>query len=366
MSFYQKYQQYQDFDFNQFFKQVTEKNIQEILEQDQITKQDFLALLSPAAENCLEEMAQKARQLTVQNFGRVVSLYAPLYIANYCVNQCTYCGFRSDNEIPRTKLSLAEIKKEAEALAAMGIKNLLILTGESRQQTPLSYLKDAVEVLKDYFPSLAIEIYPLETAEYEELIAAGVDSLTIYQEVYDEEVYQQVHLKGPKTDYHFRLNAPERGCRSGMRSVNIGALLGLNDWQQESFWAGLHAQHLQDKYLGTKINLSLPRLNPQGSDFTEQFVVTDKNLVQIMLAFRLFLPRVGINISTRESKELRNNLLPLGVTKMSAQSSTAVGGYASEQDTEQFVTADNRRVSEIKKMLLQQGYQSVFKDWQRI
>lgn len=366
MSFYDNYQWYEDFNFNDFFKQVSEKDVREILQQDQIHQRDFLALLSPAAENCLEEMAQKARRLTVQNFGRVVSLYAPLYIANYCVNQCTYCGFRADNDILRTKLSLAEIKKEAAALAELGIKNLLILTGESRQHTPLSYLKEAVEVLKDYFPSLAIEIYPLETAEYEELIAAGVDSLTIYQEVYNEEVYDQVHLKGPKTDYHFRLNAPERGCKAGMRSVNIGALLGLHDWQQESFAAGLHAQYLQDKYLGTKINLSLPRLNPNGSNLNHQSAVTDKNLVQIMLAFRLFLPRIGINISTRESEELRNNLLPLGVTKMSAQSSTAVGGYASERDTEQFATADNREAKEIKTMLSRQGYQPVFKDWQRI
>ncbi|MFO7819272.1 MAG: 2-iminoacetate synthase ThiH [Halanaerobacter sp.] len=366
MSFYQEYKKYTDFDFNSYLEEVEEKDIKDILTKDKVGQKDFLALLAPAARNCLEEMAHKAHQLTVQHFGRVVSLYAPLYLANYCVNQCVYCGFKADNDISRQKLSPAQIEAEAAALAELGIKNLLILTGESRKHTPLSYLKEAIEILKEYFPSLAVEIYPLETAEYEELIAAGVDSLTIYQEVYDEEIYDKVHLAGPKQDYHFRLNAPERGCKAGMRSVNLGALLGLADWKKESFWAGLHAQYLQNKYLETKINLSLPRLNPRTSDFASKVEVSDKDLVQIMLAFRLFLPRVGLNLSTRESEELRNNLLPLGVTKMSAESSTAVGGYASAEDSKQFDIADNRTVQEVKGMLAQKEYQAVCKDWQRI
>ncbi|MGM0502233.1 MAG: 2-iminoacetate synthase ThiH [Bacillota bacterium] len=366
MSFYQEYKKYQELDFADFFKQVQEQDIEDVLNKDKLTKQDFLALLSPQASNYLEEMAVKAHNLTVQNFGKTVTLYAPLYLANYCVNHCAYCGFSEANKIARKKLNAAEIKQEAEAVAKLGIKNLLILTGESRKHTPIAYLKEAVTVLKDYFPSLALEVYPLTVKEYQELIAAGVDALTIYQEVYDRKTYQQVHLAGPKQDYKFRLNAPERGCKAGMRSVNIGALLGLNSWVQESYFAGLHAKYLQDKYLETKINLSVPRLRAQQGGFQPKAEVNDKNLVQIMLAFRLFLPRVGINLSTREDKKLRENMLPLGVTKMSAESSTAVGGYATKQETKQFDIADNRKVSEVKEMLANKGYQAVFKSWHRI
>ena len=366
MSFYQEYLNYQNIDFKSFFKNVKDRDIKTILNKDKLAIKDFLALLSPKASNYLEEMAQQAHQLTVQNFGKIVTLYAPLYLANYCVNHCSYCGFKSNNNIERNKLSLAEIKKEAEAIANLGIKNLLILTGESRQHSPISYLKKAITVLKEYFPSLAIEIYPLKTEEYQELIAAGVDSLTIYQEVYDQNIYDQVHLKGPKRDYRFRLNAPERGCKAGMRSVNIGALLGLNNWRQESFLTGLHAKYLQDNYLGTKINLSVPRLRPQKSGFKPNSKITDQNLVQIILAMRIFLPRIGINLSTREAADLRDHLLPLGITKMSAQSSTAVGGYANSNHTKQFAISDQRKVSQIREMLINQGYQPVFKDWQRI
>jgi 2-iminoacetate synthase len=252
----------------------------------------------------------------------------------------------------------------------MGFRHILILTGESRQKTPVSYIKEAVGVLVDYFDSIAIEIYPLETEEYQELIRAGVDSLTIYQEVYDPQTYDELHIAGPKKDYHFRLDAPERGCQAGMRAVNIGALLGLNNWRKEAFFTGLHAQYLQDNYLETEVSLSLPRIRPHLGSFQAEESVYDRYLVQNLLALRLFLPRAGLNISTRESAELRDNLIDLGISKMSAASKTQVGGYAqnNEAKTEveddcQFEISDQRSLSEVVTMLENKGYQAIFKNW---
>jgi len=312
-------------------------------------------------------MARRSQQLTFQHFGRVIFLYAPLYLANYCTNQCVYCGFNTRNKIARKKLSLEEVAREAELLAASGLKHILILTGESRIHSPVSYIRDCVKVLRNYFSSITIEIYPLEADEYKELIDAGVDGLTIYQEVYNEETYKNLHLKGPKRDYRYRLDAPERACSASMRSVNIGALLGLDDWRVEAFYGGIHAHYLQDKFLDTEIGLSLPRIRPHAGSFQPKCLVSDRNLVQIMLAMRLFMPRAGIAISTRERAEFRDNLVGLGVTKMSAGSSTEVGGYGLTEKTEgQFDISDERSVTEIKEMIYGKGFQPVFKDWQFI
>ncbi|MCK8827463.1 2-iminoacetate synthase ThiH [Natroniella acetigena] len=367
MSFYQEYSQFNQLDFNSFFKEVNSADVERVLGKERLTKKDFLTLLSPAASNYLEEMAQQASKLTLQHFGRTMLLYLPLYLADYCVNQCLYCGFSVKNKFERSKLDLTEIEEEAKAIAEKGIKHLLILTGESRKHSPVSYLKESVLLLKEYFPCLSIEVYPLEVAEYQELIAAGVEGLTIYQEVYDQDIYEEVHPDGPKSDYLYRLDAPERGCQAGMRQVNIGALLGLGQWREEAFFAGLHAKYLQDKYLETEVNLSVPRLRPHLGNFQPNSIVGDSQLVQILLAYRLFLPRAGLNLSTRERAELRDNLLPLGITKISAESSTEVGGYAEPQEgTNQFDISDDRDVDEISKLLDNKGYQTVFKNWHRI
>ncbi|WP_408954457.1 2-iminoacetate synthase ThiH [Natroniella sp. ANB-PHB2] len=367
MSFYQEYNQLNQLDFNSFFEEVNTADVERVLGKERLTKEDFLTLLSPAASNYLEEMAQKASQLTLQHFGRTMLLYLPLYLADYCVNQCLYCGFSVNNKFKRSKLDLAEIEEEAKIIAEKGIKHLLLLTGESRKHSPVSYLKESVLLLKEHFPCLSIEVYPLEVAEYKELIAAGVEGLTIYQEVYDQEIYEEVHPQGPKSDYLYRLDAPERGCQAGMRQVNIGALLGLGQWRKEAFFAGLHAKYLQDNYLETEVNLSVPRLRPHLGSFQPNSIVGDSQLVQILLAYRLFLPRAGLNLSTRERAELRNNLLPLGITKISAESSTEVGGYAESQEgTNQFDISDDRDVDEITKLLGNKGYQTVFKNWHRI
>lgn len=367
MSFYNKYLQFKDFNFGDFFGKVTEDDVQRVLNKDRLNELDFLMLLSEKGEKKLEAMAQKSKQLTQQHFGKVVFLYTPMYLANFCVNQCAYCGFNVSNGIARKKLTPEEVEQEAKSIAATGLRHILILTGESRKETPVAYIKECVEVLKRYFRSITIEIYPLGTEEYRELADAGVDGLTIYQEVYNEDIYGEIHLKGPKRDYRNRLDAPERACQATMRNVSIGALLGLDDWCKEVFFTGLHGDYLQNSYPDTEVGVSLPRMRPHVGAFQPKCNVSDRNLVQAMLALRLFMPRAGINISTRERAEFRDNLIGLGVTRMSAGSSTEVGGHTQEEKTEgQFDISDGRNVEEMKAMIYGKGYQPVFKDWQVI
>ncbi len=364
MSFYEVLKVYKDFDFEEFFRRVRPVDVKRVLAKDRLNERDYLVLLSPEAEAFLEEMAQKAHRLTVQHFGRTILLYTPLYISDYCVNSCLYCGFRAENPVNRKKLSPDEVEEEARLIASTGLKHILVLTGESRRHSPVSYIKECVEVLKKYFTSISIEIYPLYEEEYAELIAAGVDGITVYQEVYDEEVYAQLHPSGPKRNFRFRLDAPERACRAGMRTANVGALLGLHYWRSEAFFTGLHACYLQDVFPAVEVSISPPRLRPHLGNFVPRERVTDKNLVQYILAFRLFMPRGGITISTRERPELRDRLVKLGATRMSAGSCTAVGGRVQKDRTGQFDIFDCRSVAEMAAMLYSQGYQPVYKDWQ--
>lgn len=354
------------FDFEGFFRSLTDNDIKRVLNKNRLTGLDYLALLSPAAESHLEEMAQRAHRLTVQHFGRVILLYTPIYLANHCVNKCVYCGFGAQNKLERKKLTPAQVEAESRVISATGLKHVLILTGESRADSPVSYIRECVEVLKKHFTSISIEIYPLEEGEYAELIDAGVDGLTIYQEVYDEKVYDGLHPAGPKRNYRYRLEAPERACRAGMRTVNVGALLGLNHWRTEAFFTGLHADYLQNMFPEAEVSISPPRMRPHLGGFQPPVRVSDKNLVQYMQAFRLFMPRGGITISTRERPELRDRLVRLGATKMSAGSCTAVGGRSGTDTTGQFEISDERSVAEMAGMLYSQGYQPVYKDWQTI
>lgn len=367
MSFYDKYREYKDFNFQKYLDSQSDNDIIRIINKDRMSELDFLALLSGQAEKHMELLARRAQQLTIQHFGRVVLLYTPMYLANYCVNQCVYCGFNITNDITRKKLSFEEVEQEAKAISETGLRHILILTGESRKESPVSYIRECVGILKKYFTSISIEIYPLETDEYRELVDAGVDGLTIYQEVYNEDIYKELHLKGPKSNYRYRLDAPERACMASMRSVGIGALLGLEDWAAEAFFTGLHADYLQNKHADTEISISFPRMRPHVGHFQPKCSVEDRSLVQIMLAMRLFMPRAGITISTRERAELRDNLIGLGVTRMSAGSSTEVGGHSLDEKSEgQFNISDNRSVEEIKTMIYRKGYQPVFKDWHAI
>ncbi|MGP7818376.1 2-iminoacetate synthase ThiH [Niallia sp. 01092] len=367
MSFYDVFTKVKDLPYSQLFTNVTSAEVERVLKKDCLTEKDFFLLLSPAAEKYIERMAQKAHQLTVQHFGKTMQLFLPLYISDYCVNTCKYCSFSFNNDFPRRKLTLEEVEKEAKAIADMGIKHIILLTGESLIHSSVSYLKESVNVLKKYFSSIGIEIQPLETKDYQELADCGIDSLTVYQEVYQEEIYRELHLKGPKRNFRYRLDTPERGAMAGFRNVNIGALLGLHDWRFETYMTGLHANYLQNNYLETEVGVSFPRMRPHAGDYQPNDIVTDKNLVQAMLAMRLFLPRAGIALSTRETSELRNYLIPLGVTKMSAASSTVVGGYTKKDSRKsQFEISDDRSVEEIKKLLKKSGYQPVVKDWEKV
>ncbi|KUK37042.1 MAG: 2-iminoacetate synthase [Clostridia bacterium] len=366
MSFYEERKKYENFDFDAFFEQVTDADVRRAINKDRLTPLDYLTLLSPRAEAHLEEIAQKAHRLTVQHFGRVILLFTPIYVANYCTNQCLYCGFKATNRLERKKLTPAEVEEEARIIAATGLKHILLLTGESRSKSPVSYIMECVEILKKYFTSIGIEVYPLEEEEYRELVDAGVDGFCMYQEVYDEEVYARLHPAGPKRNYRYRLEAPERACRAGMRTVNIGALLGLHEWRTEAFFTGLHADYLQRAYPGVEISISPPRMRPELGGFEPPVKITDRNLVQYILAFRLFMPRGGVTISSRERAELRDNLVRLGVTKMSAGSNTAVGGRSHPEAVGQFEISDGRSVAEMAAMIYSQGYQPVYKDWQMV
>jgi 2-iminoacetate synthase len=365
VSFYEECAAYSALPLSERFAGVTEGDVRRSLAKTSLAADDLLVLLSPAAAPFLEEMAARANRLTVQHFGRTIQLFTPLYLSNHCANHCVYCGFNATNAIKRSQLTLEQVEAEAAAIAATGLRQLLILTGESRAKASLEYLESCLTVLRRHFPSVSMEIYAMEEHEYARMVAAGIDGLTMFQETYDEVLYERLHPRGPKRDYRFRLDAPERGCRAGMRVVNIGALLGLGDWRKDALLTGMHAAYLQRHYPEVDIAASLPRMRPHAGAFQPTSVVDDADLVQIMLAFRLFLPRLGITISTRENARLRDNLLPLGVTRMSAGVSTAVGGHSEEGETVgQFEISDDRSVEAMCAMLRARGYQPVFKDWQ--
>ncbi|MDY0227422.1 MAG: 2-iminoacetate synthase ThiH [Desulfomicrobium apsheronum] len=345
---------------------VSGDDVRRVVGLPRVDASGFAALLSPAASEHLETMATRAHALTLSHFGRTVSLFTPLYVSNHCANHCRYCGFAAPNSIPRSQLSLDEVRAEGEAIAATGLKQLLLLTGEAPRKAGVAYLEACVQVLRPLFPSISVEVYPMETADYARLTRAGVDGLTVFQETYDPVLYAELHPAGPKRDYAFRLNTPQRGAEAGMRVVNIGALLGLTDWRQEIYAVGLHAAWLQKRYPGVDIAVSLPRMRPHAGAFQPACIVSDRELVQAMTALRIFLPRLSITISTREAPSFRDNILPLGVTRMSAGVSTAVGGHAKPSKTEQFEISDPRSVAEIEAMLRARGYQAVFKDWEPI
>jgi len=366
MSFYEELIKYENFDIHHFFRSVTPQKVKNIIYKDKLTELDYLALLSPAAEDCLEEMAQKAHKLTVQHFGKTILLFTPMYLSNYCTNRCAYCGFNAGNRIKRKQLSLEEVEREAQAIAATGLKHILILTGDARKIASLEYIKSCVDVLKKYFSSIGIEVYAMEKEEYAELIAVGVDSLTMFQETYNRQLYNELHY-GPKKNFRSRLEAPERACEASIRSVTVGALYGLDQWQRDAFFMGLHVDYLQTHYPGVETSVSFPRMRPHTGGFKPRYPVEDKNMVQMMLALRLFVPRAGITLSTRETSQFRDHLIRLGVTKMSAGSTTAVGGHTQHNgSTGQFEISDERDVAQMKEAIIKLGYQPVFKDWQLI
>lgn len=367
MSYYDYHCRYKNVEWKDVAGAVNNEDVELALAREDLTQRDFLAFLSPAAEQYLERMAKKAQETTLRHFGRTIQLYAPIYVSDYCDNQCLYCSFNARNKGPRKKLSLDEVEREAVFMAEAGLRSILLLTGESKKESPPGYLQDCVRILRRYFSSIAIEVYPLATEDYQLLVADGVDGLTVYQETYNEEIYKNVHPAGPKRNFRFRLETPERGAHAGMRQVNIGALLGLADWRDEVFSLGMHAQYLQDRFPDVEIGASVPRLRPHAGAFQGKCTVSDQNMVQIILALRLFMPRLSIALSTRENSRFRDHLIGLGITRMSAGSVTSVGGYSSLQPgnngLSQFEIADHRSIPEVMAIIRRQGYEPVFNDW---
>ncbi|NBI28378.1 2-iminoacetate synthase ThiH [Chengkuizengella marina] len=363
MSFYETYKKLKNVSIQDIFSTITSVEIKKILQKKKLNEFDFIVLLSPAAVPYLDIMAQKAHENTVQQFYKKIELYAPIYISDFCVNQCEYCSFSITQTFKRKKLSLSEIQAEANVLKELGFNHLLILTGESKTHVPISFLKQVIKMLKKQFDSVSIEIQPMDTTEYGDLVASGTDGVTVYQEVYNEETYKKVHVKGPKRNYQYRIDTPERACKAGMVKVNMGVLLGLADWRKEAYYLAMHVNYLQEKYPNTQIGLSFPRIRPNLGEFEPVVNVTDQHLIQMMLAIRLFLPDCNMNLSTRESPTLRDEILPYGVTNMSAASCTAVGGYVSQSQTKtvnhQFDISDVRSVEEIVTMLKHKGYQPI-------
>ena len=273
-------------------------------------------------------------------------------------------SFAAAHQVGRKKLSPMEIEQEARAIAATGLHHLLILTGESRQHSPVAFIEDSLRILASSFSSIGLEVYPLHIEEYERLIRCGADGLTMYQETYHASTYAHVHVRGPKRDMRFRLEGPERACQAGIRTVTVGALLGLYDWRYDVLFTGLHADYLQRRFPEVEVSVSLPRLRPHVGTYRPYCSVTDRQFVQSILALRLFLPRAGITLSTREAPALRDRLIPLGITKMSAGSRTTVGGYTGAGDgAGQFAVCDERSVAQVQEAIAQAGYKAVFRDW---
>ena len=325
---------------------------------------DLMPLLSPAAEPFLEEMAQRAHRLTEQRFGRVINLFAPVYVSNECINSCVYCGFNRANPLSRLTLTPRQVAVEGRHLHDAGFRHVLLVSGENPHVVTLEYLTWVVDLLRPLFSSISIEIYPLETEEYEELIDHGVDGLVLYQETYDEVRYPEFHPRGRKKDVRRRLETPERGGKAGFRRLGIGALLGLGDWRVEGFFLGLHARYLLKTFWKSHVTVSFPRLKPAAGSFSPPHPVGDAQFVQLLVALRLFLPDAGFTLSTREPPHLRDHLIPLGVTSMSAGSSTEPGGYTHACDAgAQFEVADERSPAEIAELIRRKGYEPVWKDW---
>lgn len=367
MSFYDEYLKYKDFDVKGYLETVTDEEVEKSLKKSKINIYDFLNLISPAASKYIEQMAQKAREISLYNFGKIISLYAPLYISNYCSNECSYCGFSKKNHLSRKKLTFDEIREECKNLAKTGIQHILLLTGEAKGVADTEYLKEAVKIAREDFASVSIEVYPMDENEYREIVSEGGDGLTIYQETYNEKRYDEVHISGKKKDFRYRLETPDRGAVAGMRTLGVGALMGLSEPYYDLFFTALHADYLSRKYLQCEVGISIPRINSAEGDFKPPFEIDDRAFVQYLLAYRIFLPKSGITVSTRERKELRDNLIPLGITRMSAGSKTTVGGYGEDNGSgEQFEISDGRSVEEMDIAIRAKGYLPIYKDWEMI
>lgn len=355
------------------YLKYTAKDVRKALEHETCSIEDFKALLSPAAEPFLEQMAQRARVETSKHFGNTVYMFTPLYIANYCENYCVYCGFNCYNHINRMKLSMEQIEKEMKVIADSGMEEILILTGESRGQSNVEYIGEACKLARKYFRMVGLEIYPVNTDEYEYLHKCGADYVTVFQETYDTDKYETLHLLGHKRVWPYRFDAQERALRGGMRGVAFSALLGLSDFRKDALASALHVYYLQRKYPHAEMSLSCPRLRPIiNNEKINPLDVHETQLCQILCAYRIFLPYVGITVSSRESAEFRNGIVKIAATKVSAGVSTGIGDHESkysgketeeEQGDEQFEINDNRSLKKMYDEITDEGLQPVLNDY---
>lgn len=372
--------------------------VRAVLARPQLSLADFAVLLSPAAGEALETLGRRSQALTRQRFGKVIRLFAPLYLSNECINNCRYCGFSRDNPILRVTLSVEEVVREARALAEQGFRNLLLVAGEHPKFVSDAYLTDCVKAVAAVVPGISLEVGPMETEAYRPMVAAGAEGLVVYQETYDRAVYDEMHTAGPKKDFDWRLATPERAYAAGFRRLGIGALYGLADWRTEALSVAAHAAWLMRHCWKAQVTLSLPRLRPCAGEFQPLTLLGDRELVQLVCALRLFLPDAGLVLSTREPARLRDGLIPLGVTLISAGSHTEPGGYTgagrekihrtekgrhvalaagssewapptperATNATGQFDIADDRSPAEIQDLIRRLGYEPVWKDWELV
>jgi 2-iminoacetate synthase len=353
-----------DYDYESF----TKSDVLKALSKDRLTSTDFGALLSPSAEPYLELLARRAQMETRKKFGNSVQLFTPLYIANYCENLCLYCGFNCRNKISRAKLTVEELHREMEAISKTGLGEILILTGESRTMSDLSYIGEACKIASQYFHTIGLEVYPMNTDEYCYLHECGADYVTVFQETYDVEKYGEMHLSGHKCVFPYRINAQERALMGGMRGVAFGALLGLSDFRKDAFATGMHAFLLQKKYPHAELSISCPRLRPiKNQKHIQINTVSERQLFQVICAYRIFLPFAGVTISTRERQGFRDNVIGLAATKLSAGVQTGIGGHEGEEKGDaQFVISDGRTVTEVREAIMEKGCQPVFRDYVRL
>lgn len=361
--------QVKEYDYSRY----TARDVLAALEHETCSLEDFKALLSPAAEPYLERMAQKARTETGKHFGNTVYLFTPLYIANYCENYCVYCGFNCYNDIRRMKLNMEQIDKEMKVIADSGMEEILILTGESRAKSNIEYIGEACKLARKYFRMVGLEIYPVNTDEYRYLHECGADYVTVFQETYDTDKYEKLHLLGHKRVWPYRFDAQERALRGGMRGVAFSALLGLSDFRKDALASALHVYYLQRKYPHAEMSLSCPRLRPIiNNDKINPLDVHETQLCQVLCAYRIFLPFVGITVSSRESESFRNGIVKIAATKISAGVSTGIGDHESkytgkESDSaegdEQFEISDDRSFDKMYKDMSEEGLQPVLNDY---
>jgi 2-iminoacetate synthase len=359
-----------ELDWDEVKASIYAKNAEDVrraLRAPKRTLEDFKALISPAAEPFLEEMAQVSHRLTQKRFGKTIQMYIPLYLSNECQNICTYCGFSLDVKIARKTLSEQEILDEIKVIKNLGYDHVLIVTGEANKTVGMDYFRKALEVIRPHFSHIAMEVQPLEQEEYEELIRLGVNTVLVYQETYHRQDYKKHHPKGKKSNYDFRVQTHDRLGAAGMYKMGLGVLIGLEDWRTDSFFCATHLDYLERRYWKSKYSISFPRLRPCAGGVNLKSVMSDRQLVQLICAYRIFNEEVELSLSTREAPSFRDHVIPLGITSVSADSKTDPGGYAQpDQNLEQFEINDDRPTAEFVDAIRAKGYEAVFKDWDAI